>query len=66
MREVTYISSAGVRVIVLTARHAKAANGGLAVFGVQPAISEVFEIAGLRNIIPIASDETEARSKLGA
>ena len=30
------------------------------------AISEVFEIAGLRTVIPIASDETEARSKLGA
>ncbi len=66
MREVTYISSAGLRAIVLTAKHAKAANGGLAVFGLQPAISEVFEIAGLRTIIPIASNEAEARSKLGA
>jgi len=66
MREVTYISSAGLRVIVLTAKHAKAANGGLAVFGLQPAISEVFEIAGLRTVIPIVSSETEARSKIGA
>jgi anti-sigma B factor antagonist len=66
MREVTYISSAGLRVIVLTAKHAKAANGGLAVFGLQPAIAEVFEIAGLRTVIPIVSSETEARSKLGA
>jgi anti-sigma B factor antagonist len=66
MREVTYISSAGLRVIVLTAKHAKAANGGLAVFGLQPAISEVFEITGLRTVIPIVSNETEARSKLGA
>jgi anti-sigma B factor antagonist len=66
MREVAYISSAGLRVIVLTAKHAKAANGGLAVFGLQPAISEVFEITGLGTVIPITSSEAEARSKLGA
>lgn len=66
MRDVTYISSAGLRVIVLTAKHAKAANGGLAIFGLQPAISEIFEITGLRTITPTASNETEARSKLGA
>jgi anti-anti-sigma factor len=66
MREVTYISSAGLRAIVVTAKHAKAANGGLAIFGLQPAISEVFEIAGLRTLMPIASNETEARTKLGA
>lgn len=66
MRDVAYISSAGLRVIVLTAKHAKAANGGLAVFGLQPAISEVFEITGLGAVIPITSNEAEARSKLGA
>jgi anti-sigma B factor antagonist len=66
MREVTYISSAGLRVVVLTAKHAKAASGGLALFGLQPAISEVFEITGLGAVIPIASNEAEARSKLRA
>jgi anti-anti-sigma factor len=66
MREVTYISSAGLRVIVLSAKHAKAANGGFAVFGLQPAVSEVFEVAGFRTIIPIVSSEAEARSRLGA
>jgi anti-sigma B factor antagonist len=66
MREVTYISSAGIRVIVLTAKQAKAAQGGVAIFGLQPAVNEVFEISGFGNIIPIVSDEAEARSKLGA
>src|SRR5260370_35979338 len=42
LREVTYITSAGLRVIVLTAKHAKAANGGFAVFGRQPALHEGF------------------------
>jgi len=66
MREVTYISSAGLRVIVLSAKQAKAANGGFAVFGLQPAVSEVFEVAGFRTIIPIVSSEADARSTFGA
>jgi anti-anti-sigma factor len=66
MREVRFITSAGVRVVVMTARRATAAKGGLSIFGVQPEVKEVFEVSGLASIIPIASDEAEARSKLGA
>jgi anti-anti-sigma factor len=66
MREVTFVSSAGLRVIVMTAKRAAAAKGGLSIFGVQSAVNEVFEISGLRKFIPIALDETEARSKLGS
>lgn len=66
MREVGFITSAGLRVVVMTAKRAAAAKGGLSIFGVQPAVNEVFEISGLTKIIPIASDETEARSKFGA
>jgi anti-anti-sigma factor len=66
MSEVTYISSAGLRLIVVTAKQAKAANGGFAIFGLQSSVNEVFEISGFGSIIPIASNETEARSKLGA
>jgi anti-anti-sigma factor len=66
MSEVTFISSAGIRVILMTAKQAAAAKGGLAIFGLQSAVKEVCEISGLQKFIPIASDETEARSKLGA
>jgi anti-anti-sigma factor len=66
MREVTFISSAGLRVVVMTAKRAAAAKGGLSIFGVQSAVNEVFEISGLQKFITIASDETEARSKLGS
>jgi anti-anti-sigma factor len=65
MREVNYISSAGLRVIVMTAKQVAAAKGGFAIFGLQPIVNEVFEVSGLQNIIPIGSDETEARAKLG-
>jgi anti-anti-sigma factor len=66
MSGVDFISSAGLRVILMTAKNAAAANGGLAIFGVQPGVNEVFEISGVKTIIPIASDEAEARGKLGA
>jgi anti-sigma B factor antagonist len=66
MGEVTFVSSAGLRVILKTAKQATAAKGGLAIFGLQSAVKEVFEISGLPKFVPIASDETDARSKLGA
>ena len=66
MREVNFITSAGLRVIVMTARRAEAAKGGLSIFGVQPEVKEVFAVSGLAKIIPIASNEAEARSQLGA
>ena len=65
MREVTYISSAGLRSILSIAKRAKGAHGGLAVFGLQSAVDEVFEISGFRNIIPIVPDEIQARALLG-
>jgi anti-anti-sigma factor len=63
---VNFISSAGLRVILITARTIAEAGGGLAIFGVQPPVNEVFAISGIGKIIPIASAETEARAKLGA
>ena len=65
MRGVAYISSAGLRGILVIAKQAKAANGGLSMFGLQPAVDEVFVISGFHNIIPIAADETQARARLG-
>lgn len=64
MREVTYVSSAGLRAILLAARRAQVAKGGLALFGLQASVKEVFDAAGFENIVPVASDETEACSKL--
>lgn len=65
MEEVTFISSAGIRVVLKTAKQAAAAKGGLAIFGLQSAVNEVFEISGLQKFIPITSDGREARSGLG-
>jgi anti-anti-sigma factor len=66
MRELTFISSVGLRLITMTAQQATIAQGGLAICGLRPTIAEVFEICGMDKLVTIASDETEARSKLGA
>ena len=66
MRAVTYISSAGLRCILSTAKRAKAGQGGLAVFGLQSAVNEVFEASGFNTVLPVVSDENEARLRLGA
>jgi len=65
MREVTYVSSGGLRAIVQVARRAQVAKGHVAIFGLQPSVREVFDVSGFGNMFPIASDEAEARSKLG-
>lgn len=66
MRQVSYISSAGLRAILMAAKKAKAAGGGAAVFGLQPSVAEVFTVSGFGRIVPIASSEAEAREKLQA
>jgi anti-sigma B factor antagonist len=65
MREVTYVSSTGLRVFVQAAKPTKASEGDVAVFRLQTLVKKVFDVSGLGKIIPIASDEIEARSKLG-
>jgi anti-sigma B factor antagonist len=66
MRQVTYISSAGLRGILVIAKEAAAAHGGLAAFGLQASVTEVFASSGFEDIIPITSDETQARAALAA
>ena len=65
MREVTFISSAGLKGIMQAARRVQAAKGGIAIFGLQSPIKEVFDASGFGNFIPIGVDEVDARAKLG-
>lgn len=60
MREVAYVSSAGLRIVLLVAKQAKAAQGALALFGMQPGVREVFDISGFSRILSILPSEAEA------
>jgi len=66
MREVAYVSSAGLRAILIAAKKAKSAGGGVAVYGLQPEVQEVFTMSGFGKIVPIVADDAQARAKLNA
>ena len=64
LAQVAYVSSAGLRVLLTAARQAKQEGGTAVLFGLQPAVLEVFEISGFGQIIPILADEAAARAAL--
>jgi anti-anti-sigma factor len=64
--QLNYISSAGLRVILLTARVLQRQGGKLAICSLSDSIREVFEISGFDKIIPVHSTREEAASAIGA
>ncbi len=61
-----YISSAGLRVILMVAKRAKQAKGRLVLFGLQPHVKEVFEISGFLKILEVVNDQAEAQALIKA
>jgi anti-anti-sigma factor len=57
---VDYISSAGLRVLMLAAKQAKAQSGFLAVAAVQPLVQEILEISKFTLVIRILPSVREA------
>ena len=55
-----YISSAGLRVILSTAKRLKGTGGALRLFGLNPAVREVFDISGFSTILPVFATEADA------
>ena len=62
----TYISSAGLRVIMLTARTLDRSGAKFAVGSPSGPIREVFQISGFDQIIPIFDSQDEAIESLGS
>ena len=67
MENVSFISSAGLRVVIIIARELRNEHqGDLHIAVLQPSVKRVFEISGLDNILKMFDDEqtaTEAFSK---
>jgi anti-anti-sigma factor len=57
---VDYISSAGLRVLMLAAKQAKAQNGFLAVAAVQPLVQEILEISKFTLVLRIQPSVRDA------
>lgn len=58
--EVDYISSAGLRVLLMAARRAGEASGAFALCAVKDHVNDVFKYSGFAGIIPIHTDQDEA------
>lgn len=59
-----YISSAGLRVLMLAAREAVAQKGTLVVCGLQPVVSEIFEISRFNVVFRVYPDARRALAAL--
>ena len=55
-----YVSSAGLRVLLVIAKKMSRQNGRIVLCGLQDTVMEVFTISGFQSIFTIVADETEA------
>jgi anti-anti-sigma factor len=61
---VDYISSAGLRVLMLAAKEAKTAGSKIAVAALQPLVNEIFEISRFNKVLPCHKSVDEAIAAL--
>ncbi len=66
LEHLTYISSAGLRVILLTVKMLRKQEAMFSVCSLPDTIREVFEISGFDKIIPIHASQSEAIAALKA
>jgi anti-anti-sigma factor len=64
--ELTYISSAGLRVLLMAAKKSKATGVPLALAGMAPQVREVFQISGFAKLFAIHPEADAAVATLGA
>ena len=63
-RALDYISSAGLRVLLGTAKRLSQSKGALRLFGLNEAVREVFEISGFATILTVLDTEANALKSL--
>ena|SRR5690606_17470538 len=63
---VDYISSAGLRVILMLAKRLKEKSGRLVLCGLQPLVHEVFDVSGFLSILDVTTDRNVAVAQLAA
>jgi anti-anti-sigma factor len=61
-----YVSSAGLRVLLLAAKRTKAEGAPFTLFGLQPQVAKVLEVSGFAKILPITADRQDALAAVGA
>ena len=64
--DVEFVSSAGLRVLLATAKKLGALQGEIRVCAMNPVVKDVFEISGFSMIIKVFESEPEAVQGFGA
>ena len=65
LADVPYVSSAGLRVLLMGAKAARATGHKLVLTGLAPTVREVFDISGFTAIFAIETDVASALAGLG-
>ena len=65
LADVPYVSSAGLRVLLIGAKAARAKGHKLVLAGLAPSVQEVFDISGFSAIFAIEPDVDAALASLG-
>lgn len=60
LHEVDYVSSAGLRVLVMASKRAQGLGRGFAICRLQEGVAEVLEISGLNDILGVHADIASA------
>lgn len=58
--DLDYISSAGLRVLLATAKRLRGTGGALRICSLNETVSEIFEISGFNTIFSVFDDEQQA------
>ena len=66
LEELDFLSSYGIRVILITARSLKRQKGGFALFAPKPQVLDVCKMAGLDRVLQIYDGREVALTALGA
>lgn len=64
-QSLAYISSAGLRVLLMAGKKLKPPAGSFALCGMQPHVREVFDVSGFATILVIHPDRPAALAAMG-
>ena len=65
LAQLEYVSSAGLRVLLIAARRLRTANGKLALSGPTDHVRKVFDIAGVTSFLSVHASRDEAIRDVG-
>ena len=66
LRQVDFLASLGVRMLLSTARSLSGKGHRMVLFGATPAVMEIIELTSLHEIVPVADTEADAIALINA